>query len=381
MTLKILDAVEVFYNSVGDAYDYGAALRAYSAVIDDTGVACSEFNPFTRKVTIHAAHGLEQQAMEGWHATTEKCDALNALVKAAIKIPVHVPAMRRTFVPDEIWERSATYRLVSAPWRYHDDGTSILSRSIFKIVTCGFARLPDQRPLDPEELAAMAYMNRHFARAMTLQYRLSDLERALIETNSVLDLIEFGLVMFGGNRRIEFVNASARRIFDANDGMSLNADTLKFEHTKNQTQLNIILDQIYSDNVQRKEQVGGLLRVPRRSGWSSYKITIIPTHDGHLVDASIKAVGFIFDPRKKQTSAVAVLSKTYGFTPAEAALADELMQGQTLASCAQSRGVSYNTMKTHLHAIFSKTQTKRQAELVSLLFSTIAGMSINQPKR
>ena len=36
MTLNILDATEIFYNSVGDTYDYGAAIRAYSAVIDDT---------------------------------------------------------------------------------------------------------------------------------------------------------------------------------------------------------------------------------------------------------------------------------------------------------------------------------------------------------
>ena len=373
----VLEAVEAFYNSVGEAYDYDTALKAYSASADDTGVALSEFSPLTFKVTIHAARHLDPQALEGWRPSMERCPAKEMLIKAVGRIPMLTPIMRRTVVPDSMWEQSVTYRRTCGPWGYHDDGSSILSKSILKVTTCGFARLPGQDELGPDSLGAMTYMNKHLARAISLQQRLSQLEEVLIQSSNVLDLLDFGLVMFGAGGQLEFINASAKRMFHADDGLSLVEGKMTLQHSKLHGQFGAILDALCRDDVAQRDQVGGTLSAPMRSGRGAYTITITPIRNRHAADSNVKAVAFIFDPRKKQISVQKSLSDAYGLTPAEATLASALVQGQTLAAIAEHQGVSYNTVKTHLHAVFSKTRTKRQGELISLLLGSLAGMNIN----
>jgi DNA-binding CsgD family transcriptional regulator len=47
-----------------------------------------------------------------------------------------------------------------------------------------------------------------------------------------------------------------------------------------------------------------------------------------------------------------------------------IARGETLASIAEAHGIAMTTAKTHLHSVFIKTRTHRQAELVALLART-----------
>lgn len=63
----------------------------------------------------------------------------------------------------------------------------------------------------------------------------------------------------------------------------------------------------------------------------------------------------------------AVLEQIFRLTPAEARLALLLAGGATTAEAAAALGVSVATTRTQLAAIFAKTHTRRQAELVMLI--------------
>jgi DNA-binding CsgD family transcriptional regulator len=71
---------------------------------------------------------------------------------------------------------------------------------------------------------------------------------------------------------------------------------------------------------------------------------------------------------------VALLERLYELTPTEAALAIDLASGRTLAQAAKAREVSVNTVRTHLRAVFQKTGTRRQSELVRLLLTGPASL-------
>lgn len=64
---------------------------------------------------------------------------------------------------------------------------------------------------------------------------------------------------------------------------------------------------------------------------------------------------------------VTVLQKLFSLTPAEASLAVSIGQGKTPAAIARSNGVTIATVRSQLAAVFAKTNTQRQAELVGLL--------------
>ncbi len=69
------------------------------------------------------------------------------------------------------------------------------------------------------------------------------------------------------------------------------------------------------------------------------------------------------DSRKEATRWQAV----FGLTRAEIALAEALVAGRTLQEFADETDRKYSTVKTQLLSIFRKTDTSRQAELVTLL--------------
>ncbi len=76
---------------------------------------------------------------------------------------------------------------------------------------------------------------------------------------------------------------------------------------------------------------------------------------------------FLVDPQDRHRPSTAQLQACFGLTPAEAALALEILAGDGLQACARRLGISQTTARTHLGHVFEKTGTRRQAELVRLL--------------
>ena len=84
--------------------------------------------------------------------------------------------------------------------------------------------------------------------------------------------------------------------------------------------------------------------------------------------------------RPQQEQPQAQLRTRYSLTRAEARLADLLTRGLSLSAAADRLCVSYHTVKTHLHRIYGKTGTSRQAELIALLLSTAALSRADAPR-
>ncbi|SDO50330.1 DNA-binding transcriptional regulator, CsgD family [Aureimonas jatrophae] len=60
----------------------------------------------------------------------------------------------------------------------------------------------------------------------------------------------------------------------------------------------------------------------------------------------------------------------WGMTPAESRLAVLMLKPMSLQDASRHLGISIETARTHLKALFAKTQTNRQAELVIRLLAT-----------
>ena len=70
---------------------------------------------------------------------------------------------------------------------------------------------------------------------------------------------------------------------------------------------------------------------------------------------------------------MSLLAELFQLSPAEHRLAELLAQGLTLEGCAARLNVSINTVKTQLRALFRKTGTTRQAQLINLFTRLIGG--------
>ena len=83
--------------------------------------------------------------------------------------------------------------------------------------------------------------------------------------------------------------------------------------------------------------------------------------------AACQAVVVLVDPDRRAEPSEADLRMLFGLTAAEARLAAALGSGRSLEESADGLCISKQTARSQLKHVFSKTDTKRQGELVALL--------------
>jgi DNA-binding CsgD family transcriptional regulator len=110
--------------------------------------------------------------------------------------------------------------------------------------------------------------------------------------------------------------------------------------------------------------------VMRPSGRRPYHVTAAPLRRRLAPFAGIAApVAFVLvrDPERQRPVGLDALKQGYDLTSREAELALSLAEGETLHRAADRLRMRYETARTHLRHILSKTRTSRQAELMALL--------------
>ena len=75
----------------------------------------------------------------------------------------------------------------------------------------------------------------------------------------------------------------------------------------------------------------------------------------------------LVDPEDCLEPSHSMLQQVFGFTPSETRVATRMMCGESLTEIADATGVSVGTVRSQTKALFAKTHTNRQAELVALL--------------
>ncbi len=83
---------------------------------------------------------------------------------------------------------------------------------------------------------------------------------------------------------------------------------------------------------------------------------------------------FIRDAERKSQPSHDIVRKRFELTPAETALALALVDGQTLEEAADALAIGKHAARSHLRAIFSKTDVTRQATLVRTLPNSVPSL-------
>jgi DNA-binding CsgD family transcriptional regulator len=135
------------------------------------------------------------------------------------------------------------------------------------------------------------------------------------------------------------------------------------------------LQRLFEDLVQRSVETslgkgrrpGGTLRV-QRSG-TEYTLTVSPLRDvaGALSVRQARVALLIKEPETNPEDATQRLREHFQLSRAQARVAAELVSGSTLKEASEKLNVSVSTTRSHLKALFVKTGTHRQADLVRTL--------------
>jgi DNA-binding CsgD family transcriptional regulator/PAS domain-containing protein len=204
----------------------------------------------------------------------------------------------------------------------------------------------------------------HVARARATEERLHLLEAG----ETVLNGLDLGVLLLASDGRVCFRNRAAESILHARDGLSLRNERIVASDSDTEASLQRLLRYAIAPG-ESIECPPGVL-VPRAEFRRPYYVTAAPlrrTLRPFLGMTTPIAVVLITDPERHRTVAGDTLKEMYGLTPKEATLAIMLGEGLTLAQAAERLEMRYETARTHLRRILSKTETARQTDLVLLV--------------
>ncbi|HTM03591.1 MAG TPA: helix-turn-helix transcriptional regulator [Vicinamibacterales bacterium] len=214
------------------------------------------------------------------------------------------------------------------------------------------------------ERRAIARLLPHVARVHQITSRL----RLHQANESLLDTLDIGVVFVTTTGVVVGCNRVADAILRAADGLFLRGGSL---HASAPSVMNRLRTAI-----ERATQSGRDLAAPlavaieRPSLKPAYRLLAAPVRHGGPLFAGMRAPDvmlLILDGRPASQAPTDVLLSLYGLTRREAALAARLASGESLREAATGLGMAYETARSHLRRIFSKTNTSRQSELITLL--------------
>jgi DNA-binding CsgD family transcriptional regulator len=172
-------------------------------------------------------------------------------------------------------------------------------------------------------------------------------------------------VLIDRNGAVVARNAAAEAIMGT-DLRVCRGTLLAADATNNRELRNLVL-QLHTAAAARGKQPPARAFI-RRDGRAPLVIEALPV--ARLASealASARAVLVITDLDAQQSPSEEALRRAFGLTAAEARLASRLAGGGSLDEATHRLGIAKGTARSQLKAIFAKTGTSRQAQLVALL--------------
>lgn len=204
----------------------------------------------------------------------------------------------------------------------------------------------------------------HFERAFLLWRRLGIAPGS--PTAALLDLNPLGIVVITATGRLVFANRAAETMARASDAFSLTAEGIQALRRSDDVLLQKLIAAAASP-----QRGGGLLALARRSGARDYVVRVMPLPSGTdlVAGGGPAACILISDPAMPPPCLDELLSSLFRLTEMESRVAECLAAGDSIQQAAERLGIAPATVRTHLAAIFNKTGTRRQPDLVRLLLT------------
>ncbi|MDZ7661095.1 hypothetical protein [Thiohalophilus sp.] len=202
----------------------------------------------------------------------------------------------------------------------------------------------------------------HLKNTIEIQNRLHEHQQQCRAGYDAIDCLPFGIVFLDRNKRPIWHNRRAAEIISNGKSLNITSDKIYCEHAVESHKLSWLIDEALRQN----QYQGGQMSLSSEAG--NLTIFVVPLglehHQYSALADQAQAVIFLGDSISDSKVSTEILHMLYALTPAESRLVNGLCEGLTIKEMEKAFGLSGNTLRSQLKAIFRKTGTNRQAELV-----------------
>lgn len=227
----------------------------------------------------------------------------------------------------------------------------------------GLLRASGRRPYSDEERETAASLIPHLHRAINLWQDAKALHRDAALGTELMEQLDLAVFALDKEGRVVFSNQAGEALLSAGTALRLRHGRLAAPHAPdNEALLAAIL------RVARSRR-GESMALRNPAGASHDLFLSIAGIPGQTLTTFGSASVLITARTRGKTPLVTArqLQQAFGLTPAEAAVAEALIEGTSPEDYANTKGVSPNTVRYQVRAILSKTNSRSQVKAVSTM--------------
>ncbi|MGC4394540.1 helix-turn-helix transcriptional regulator [Hydrogenophaga sp. T2] len=270
--------------------------------------------------------------------------------------------------------RSAYYHEWMRPqgFRYSLGNTLTTERSGIANVT--LLRAPDLPTFDAREVRLFERLSAHFVRALRIRERLGAAALRRDQLAGALDSLQGGVLIVTPDGTLVHGNRAALQVLARGDALGYRQGRVVPAHPAARAVFAALL-QGQAPRPGAPTLSPDTLVLPRTGGGLPLRVQAaglaLPLSSDHAARPCVLLAlsGTDHDPPPSRAD---WLRHAHGLTPAEARLAEALLDGLSLRDAADRLGLTYGSARTRLKGVFVKTGVHRQAELIARLQRELA---------
>lgn len=369
---------EQFSSLIGDIYDaamepalWPGVLAQIAAFVGGSAAAFYSKDPATKTGDVYYDCGASDPDFKRLYF--EKYIKIDPTTAGHCFAPIGEPVTTADVLDYNEFLTSRFYREWVRPQQLVDNVSVALEKSATGTALLGVFRNERQGLADDEARRRMRLIAPHVRRAALVARTISHKSAAAATLADTVDGLSVGVFLVDASARIVHTNAAGQAILA--QGTALRSANGKLVATDPNAA------RVLGDILERSEGGDRALKIRAVA-------VPLPTREGeryvaHVLDlasaarrgaaggyAAVAAV-LVQKTSLEAKSAIEALASTFKLTPGELRVLLAIVELTGVSETADALGVGQATVKTHLHRLFRKTATTRQAELVRL----VAGFS------
>jgi DNA-binding CsgD family transcriptional regulator len=368
--------VEQIPSLIGDIYDAALDPSRWTSVLQKTrdvvgGSAAAVFSKDARTKNLNVYYhcgGIDPRYQQLY---IEKYEKLDPSTTAHVLGEIEETIATADFMELDDLQDTRFYQEWGRPQGLVDFAAAVLDRTATGAILLGVFRQHQHGLVDDDTRWRMRQIVPHIRRAMligkALEFKTAEAD-AFAET---LNGLSAGMFLVDQDGRIIHANASGQALLGEGAALCKAGDRMRPTDAVAARALKEIVAA-----VSKGDHAAGIkgIAVPLtgRNG-EPYAAHVLPLTSGRRrrVQAHYSAVAAVFIRKAEieTPSPPEVIATHYQLTPTELRVLLAIVEIGGVRETSDALGIGESTVKTHLHRVFSKTGTSRQADLVKLVAS------------